>query len=75
MVDENSASICWLKLIFFWKRSENHSSMFRFEIDLTLSYSSLDSEFLASTSNDGSGRVWKTDDGVPITTLSRSAVW
>ncbi|XP_038884218.1 SEC12-like protein 1 [Benincasa hispida] len=34
---------------------------------------SLDSEFLASTSNDGSARVWKTDDGVPITTLTRSA--
>ncbi|XP_022990379.1 SEC12-like protein 1 [Cucurbita maxima] len=34
---------------------------------------SLDSEFLASTSSDGSARVWKTDDGVPITTLTRSA--
>ncbi|XP_008456561.2 SEC12-like protein 1 [Cucumis melo] len=34
---------------------------------------SLDSEFLASTSSDGSARVWKTDDGVPITTLTRNA--
>ncbi|KGN63031.1 SEC12-like protein 1 [Cucumis sativus] len=33
---------------------------------------SLDSEFLASTSSDGSARVWKTDDGVPITTLTRN---
>ncbi|GMY23090.1 SEC12-like protein 1 [Fagus crenata] len=34
---------------------------------------SLDSEFLASTSTDGSARVWKTDDGVPLTTLTRNS--
>ncbi|KAI4382674.1 hypothetical protein MLD38_008610 [Melastoma candidum] len=32
---------------------------------------SLDSEFLASTSTDGSARIWKADDGVPLTTLTR----
>lgn len=35
---------------------------------------SLDSEFLASTSTDGSARIWKTDDGVPLTTLTRNSV-
>lgn len=34
---------------------------------------SLDSEFLASTSTDGSARIWKTDDGVPITSLTRNS--
>ncbi|KAK9282936.1 hypothetical protein L1049_011161 [Liquidambar formosana] len=34
---------------------------------------SLDSEFLASTSTDGSARIWKTDDGVPLTTLTRNS--
>ncbi|XP_052187318.1 SEC12-like protein 1 [Diospyros lotus] len=34
---------------------------------------SLDSEFLATTSTDGSARVWKTDDGVPLTTLTRNS--
>ncbi|RDX66325.1 SEC12-like protein 1 [Mucuna pruriens] len=34
---------------------------------------SLDSEFLASTSTDGPARVWKIEDGVPLTTLSRSS--
>ncbi|CAI0442495.1 unnamed protein product [Linum tenue] len=34
---------------------------------------SLDSEFLASTSIDGSGRIWKTEDGSPVASLARSA--
>ncbi|KAI4346445.1 hypothetical protein L6164_007340 [Bauhinia variegata] len=34
---------------------------------------SLDSEYLASTSTDGSARIWKTEDGVPLTTLSRNS--
>ncbi|KAJ7970523.1 SEC12-like protein 1 [Quillaja saponaria] len=34
---------------------------------------SLDSEFLASTSTDGSARIWKTEDGVPLTTLTRNS--
>ncbi|XP_061996515.1 SEC12-like protein 1 [Rosa rugosa] len=34
---------------------------------------SLDSEFLASTSTDGSARIWKTEDGVPVTTLTRDS--
>lgn len=34
---------------------------------------SLDSEFLASTSTDGSARIWKVEDGVPVTTLSRNS--
>ncbi|KAJ0982370.1 hypothetical protein J5N97_010625 [Dioscorea zingiberensis] len=34
---------------------------------------SLDSEFLASTSTDGSARIWKINDGVPLTTLTRSS--
>ncbi|KAF7811591.1 SEC12-like protein 1 [Senna tora] len=34
---------------------------------------SLDSEFLASTSTDGLARIWKTEDGVPLTTLSRNS--
>ncbi|XP_068648513.1 SEC12-like protein 1 isoform X2 [Aristolochia californica] len=34
---------------------------------------SLDSEFLASTSIDGSARVWKTNDGVPFTSLNRDS--
>ncbi|KAF5742579.1 hypothetical protein HS088_TW09G00630 [Tripterygium wilfordii] len=34
---------------------------------------SLDSEFLATTSNDGSGRIWKTEDGVPLTSLVRKS--
>ncbi|XP_014511011.1 SEC12-like protein 1 [Vigna radiata var. radiata] len=32
---------------------------------------SLDSEFLASTSTDGSARIWKIEGGIPLTTLSR----
>lgn len=36
-------------------------------------YTSLDSEFLASTSTDGSARIWKTD-GVPVTSLTRNSV-
>ncbi|CAN1172067.1 SEC12-like protein 1 [Linum perenne] len=34
---------------------------------------SLDSEFLASTSIDGSARIWKTEDGSPVVSLARSA--
>ncbi|ONK75720.1 uncharacterized protein A4U43_C03F19840 [Asparagus officinalis] len=34
---------------------------------------SLDSEFLASTSTDGSARIWKINDGVPLTALTRNA--
>ncbi|XP_051120225.1 SEC12-like protein 1 [Andrographis paniculata] len=34
---------------------------------------SLDSEFLASTSTDGSARIWKTSDGTPVTTLTRNS--
>lgn len=34
---------------------------------------SLDSEFLASTSTDGSARIWNTNDGAPITTLTRNS--
>ncbi|XP_062175394.1 SEC12-like protein 1 [Alnus glutinosa] len=34
---------------------------------------SLDSEFLASTSTDGSARIWKTEDGLPLTTLTRNS--
>ncbi|OMP05516.1 hypothetical protein COLO4_08797 [Corchorus olitorius] len=34
---------------------------------------SLDSEFLASTSTDGSARIWKIEDGVPLTTLARNS--
>lgn len=33
---------------------------------------SLDSEFLASTSTDGSARIWKTD-GTPVTSLARNS--
>ncbi|KAK4800227.1 hypothetical protein SAY86_025592 [Trapa natans] len=32
---------------------------------------SLDSEYLASTSTDGSARIWKAEDGIPLTTLTR----
>lgn len=35
---------------------------------------SLDSEFLASTSTDGSARIWNTIDGVPLATLTRNTV-
>ncbi|KAL2548927.1 SEC12-like protein 1 [Forsythia ovata] len=34
---------------------------------------SLDSEFLATTSTDGSARIWNTNDGAPITTLTRNS--
>lgn len=34
---------------------------------------SLDTEFLASTSTDGSARIWKINDGVPLTTLTRNS--
>ncbi|KAJ0045125.1 hypothetical protein Pint_05931 [Pistacia integerrima] len=34
---------------------------------------SLDSEYLASTSTDGSARIWKTEDGVPWTFLTRNS--
>lgn len=34
---------------------------------------SLDSEFLASTSTDGSARVWNANEGVPVTTLRRNS--
>uniref|UniRef100_A0A1J3J0S0 SEC12-like protein 1 n=1 Tax=Noccaea caerulescens TaxID=107243 RepID=A0A1J3J0S0_NOCCA len=32
---------------------------------------SLDSEFLATTSTDGSARIWKAEDGFPLSTLER----
>ncbi|KAF9674943.1 hypothetical protein SADUNF_Sadunf10G0180200 [Salix dunnii] len=38
-----------------------------------LSYSSLDSEFLASTSTDGSARIWKAEDGSAVATLTRNS--
>ncbi|KAH6804070.1 phosphate transporter traffic facilitator1 [Perilla frutescens var. frutescens] len=34
---------------------------------------SLDSEFLASASADGSARIWNTSDGTPVTTLTRNS--
>ncbi|CAA3000563.1 SEC12 1 [Olea europaea subsp. europaea] len=34
---------------------------------------SLDSEFLATTSTDGAARIWNTNDGAPITTLTRNS--
>ncbi|CAK9185712.1 unnamed protein product [Ilex paraguariensis] len=34
---------------------------------------SLDSEFLASTSTDGSARIWQANDGVPLTSLTRNS--
>ncbi|KAF2295240.1 hypothetical protein GH714_032266 [Hevea brasiliensis] len=34
---------------------------------------SLDSAFLASTSSDGSARIWNMENGVPLTTLSRNS--
>ncbi|KAG8100420.1 hypothetical protein GUJ93_ZPchr0013g34246 [Zizania palustris] len=34
---------------------------------------SLDSEFLVSTSTDGSARIWKIDEGVPLVNLTRSS--
>ncbi|EXB58483.1 SEC12-like protein 1 [Morus notabilis] len=34
---------------------------------------SLDSEFLVSTSTDGFARIWKTEDGFPLTTLTRNS--
>ncbi|KAK1643344.1 hypothetical protein QYE76_061149 [Lolium multiflorum] len=34
---------------------------------------SLDSLFLVSTSTDGSARIWKIDEGVPLVNLTRSA--
>ncbi|KAK0592285.1 hypothetical protein LWI29_016613 [Acer saccharum] len=34
---------------------------------------SLDSEYLASTSTDGTAKIWKTEDGVPLTFLSRNS--
>lgn len=34
---------------------------------------SLDSEFLVSTSVDGSARIWKTSEGVPLTSLTRDS--
>lgn len=34
---------------------------------------SLDSEFLASTSTDGSARIWKINDGVPLASLTRNS--
>nr|GMC77319.1 SEC12-like protein 1 [Ipomoea batatas] len=33
---------------------------------------SLDSEFLASTSTDGAARIWKTSDGIPVSSLARN---
>uniref|UniRef100_A0ACD6AAC1 Uncharacterized protein n=1 Tax=Avena sativa TaxID=4498 RepID=A0ACD6AAC1_AVESA len=38
--------------------------------DMDISY---DSEFLASTSTDGSARIWKIDGGAPLVNLTRSA--
>ncbi|KAF6159475.1 hypothetical protein GIB67_032246 [Kingdonia uniflora] len=34
---------------------------------------SLDSEFLASTSTDGSARIWNINEGVPLTSLTRNS--
>jgi len=39
-----------------------------------LSFCSLDSEFLVSTSTDGSARIWKIDEGAPLVNLTRSSV-
>lgn len=36
---------------------------------------SLDSEFLVSTSIDGSARIWKVDEGSPLVNLTRSPVY
>ncbi|KMZ60768.1 hypothetical protein ZOSMA_5714G00010 [Zostera marina] len=33
---------------------------------------SLDSVFLATTSIDGSAKIWKIDEGVPLTSLTRN---
>ncbi|KAF6174015.1 hypothetical protein GIB67_039966, partial [Kingdonia uniflora] len=33
----------------------------------------LDSEFLASTSTDGSARIWNINEGVPLTSLTRNS--
>jgi WD40 repeat protein len=40
---------------------------------LPFSYS-LDSEFLVSTSTDGSARIWNIDEGAPLVNLTRSLV-
>lgn len=61
-------SLCIMKLLNFYLS-------YIFFVLSFLSLSSLDSEFLASTSTDGSARIWKTDDGVPLTTLARKTVW
>ncbi|PON42010.1 WD repeat containing protein [Trema orientale] len=34
---------------------------------------SLDSEYLVTTSTDGSARIWKTEDGYPLATLTRNS--
>jgi len=34
---------------------------------------SLDSEFLVSTSTDGSARIWKIEEGTPLVNLTRSS--
>lgn len=41
---------------------------------LIMLFCSLDSEFLASTSSDGSARIWSATDGTPVTTLERNSV-
>lgn len=39
-----------------------------------VSFCSLDSEFLVSTSIDGYARIWKIDEGAPLVNLTRSSV-
>ena len=50
-------------------------SILRIFLLLSLLSYSLDSEFLVSTSIDGSARLWKLTDGTPLMNLDRSAVY
>ncbi|XP_028092417.1 SEC12-like protein 1 isoform X2 [Camellia sinensis] len=50
-----------------------HPSGDDFVCSITTGGCNLDSEFLATTSTDGSARIWKTNDGVPVTSLTRNS--
>ncbi|XP_021890553.1 SEC12-like protein 1 [Carica papaya] len=65
-VDGNLRIFGWPSLQIILHEPQAHKSVRDMDF-------SLDSEFLASTSTDGSARIWKTEDGVPLTTLARNS--
>ncbi|KAM2695250.1 hypothetical protein EV1_039779 [Malus domestica] len=65
-VDGHLRILEWPSLRIILDEPKAHNSV----LDMDFS---LDTEFLASTYTDGSARIWKLEDGVPLTTLTRNS--